>query len=194
MALTTSAWGRPIQGVSQQPPKVRLEGQCEVQENAISSAVNGLYRRTGTKLINDIGHSFHPNTKFHYYNRGGDERYIIAIEPNQDPVVFDMEGDPLVVEVDSPIGYLSSSNPFLDLKMSTISDFTFIANRSVTPQEDSATSNPLSDTAIVYCQFADYGRTYRIVINGSTEASLTTPDGSESAHIEDVDTTVIATN
>ena len=193
MALTTSAWGRPIQGVSQQPPKVRLEGQCEVQENAISSAVNGLYRRPGTRRINDLDQNFHPNTKFHYYNRGGGERYIIAIEPGQAPVIFDDEGDSLVVEMDAPTSYLSSSNPFIDLKLSTISDFTFIANKGVTPQEDSETSDPLSNTAIVYCQFADYGRTYRIVINGSTEASMKTPDGSESEHIEEVDTTVIAT-
>lgn len=189
MALHTGAWGRPIQGISQQPPKVRLEGQCTVQENAISSAVNGLYKRPGTRLIKRLcERTFPERTKLHYYNRGEDEQYLIAIEPNELPRVFDMEGDELVVESSASLSYLSTPDPERHIRMTTLSDFTFMANSQVTPLESSSLSGELEPEIILYLQFADYGRAYRVYLNDTLVASYRTPDGDESDHIRFVDT------
>src|SRR5690554_5687100 len=189
MALHTSAWGRPIQGVSQQPPKIRIEGQCSVQENAISSAVSGLYKRPGTTLIKKLcEQTFHENTRFHYYNRGSSEKYLIAIEPNQNPRVFDMEGDELTVEMEVGPSYLNTSNPKRDLRLSTLSDFTFIANSQVTPQESSDTTEGLAPEIILYLQFADYGNFYEVYLDETRVAYYHTPDGDKAVHADFVDT------
>jgi len=195
MALTTSAWDRPIQGVSQQPPKVRLGGQCSVQENAVSSVVNGLIKRPGTSLqayLQDTKVS--EKTKWHYYNRGTGEKYFIAIEPNtQTPKVWDEEGNALVVEnFLNGEPYLESADPSADLNLTTISDFTFIANNKVVPKEGSDKTGSLQDQAIINVQFADYGRHYRVYLDGDLAIDYLTPDGGQANHINYVDTSLVA--
>ena len=62
-----------IQGVSQQTPQERLDGQLGAQVNMLSDPVNGLRRRTGTKLH---GRMQVPNgSKFELVQLGG-EYYI----------------------------------------------------------------------------------------------------------------------
>jgi len=193
MALTTSAWARPIQGVSQQPPKIRLEGQASVQENAVSSVVSGLLKRQGTVRIATLTNAFPKDTAYHYYNRGTGEEYIIAIPPNSLPRVFDIFGNELIVENQLlNIEYISTPNPEKDIRFSTISDFTFLVNKTVIPEASSVTTDSLDNVAIINSQFADYGRTYSIILNGTTVTSYKTPDGSDSSDIEDVDTSVVA--
>jgi hypothetical protein len=193
MALTTSAWARPIQGVSQQPPKIRLEGQASIQENAISSVVTGLRKRPGTVRIGTLTAKLPESTAYHYYNRGTGEEYIVAIPPNSLPRVFDISGEELVVENNLlSTGYIFNSNPLDFMRFSTISDFTFIVNKTVIPLADSELTPALDNQAIINVQFADYGRTYSISLNGTTISSYTTPDGSEPEDINDVDTSVVA--
>ncbi len=190
MTMYSSAWARPIQGISQQPPRVRLQGQCTNQINAIASAQDGLYTRPGTNYVGALEDTpFPEGTQFYFYNRGTDEAYFVIIPPNEHPRVYDRDGDRLVVEGTS--SYALTSNPSEDLRLSTISDFTFIANRQVAPQGSSSITPTQSDTAIISVQFADYGKTYSVTIDGNT-GSFDTPDGSESEHIEEVDTGYVA--
>ncbi len=44
MPLINTSLPNLIQGVSQQPDAVRYDGQCEEQENALSSVVDGLQK------------------------------------------------------------------------------------------------------------------------------------------------------
>ena len=44
MPLINTSLPNLIQGVSQQPDAVRYDGQCEAQENALSSVVDGLQK------------------------------------------------------------------------------------------------------------------------------------------------------
>lgn len=192
MTMYSSAWARPIQGISQQPPRVRLAGQCSNQINAIASAQDGLYTRPGTNYVAAMEDAAFPEgTQFYFYNRGTDEAYFIVITPNAQPQVYDRDGDRLVVEGTS--SYAATNYPATDLRLSTISDFTFIANRQVAPQASSTNTTQQSNTAIVSVQFADYGKTYTISLDGVDRASYTTPDGSQSEHINFVDTSYVAT-
>jgi len=194
MTLTTSAWDRPIQGVSQQPPKVRLGGQCTTQENAVSSVVNGLVKRPGTKRIATILNDFaDPNVKWHYYNRGTNEQYIIAIAPNQStPLVWDINGNQLTVENElAATSYTTHPTPNEVFSITTISDFTFIANNTVAPVPASTATGTLTNIAIVNVQFCDYGRTYSTFING-VETTLQTPQGDDSSDVYSVDTAEVA--
>lgn len=187
MAYVTTSYGRPIQGVSQQPDRIRLEGQCTLQENFLPDVVRGLTRRPSTYFVNKVADSaFSPLAKYHSYDRG-DEAYLIIVEPNATTVrVFNMAGEEQLVE--GTTSYVNSNNPWSNYDMRTIGDFTFITNK--TQQVKMATDkSPLQDnTGIIYCQYATYGKTYKVIANGDTLASYQTPDGSDPSHINDVAT------
>ena len=51
MPLINTSLPNLIQGVSQQPDVVRYNGQCEEQENALSSVVDGLVKRPNTRHV-----------------------------------------------------------------------------------------------------------------------------------------------
>lgn len=189
MSLTTSSWSRPIQGVSQQPPKVRLPGQCSVQDNATSSVTEGLSKRFGTIHQNKLYGAPPKGSRYYYYSRGTDEEYFIVIPPNGTPVVFDNKGDRLEVENElSDSSYIKTDNPETDLAITTISDYTFIANREVVPKTTGSKTRSRSSRAILNLQYADYGRKYKVFIEGELASGFMTPDGAEAPHINKVAT------
>lgn len=192
MGRVTGSWERPIQGVSQQADKDRLNGQCTLQENFIPSPLNGLIKRIGTVHINKLMGSVHKDSMWYSYNRGDDESYIIVIEPNSNPRVFDFNGIEKTVEIKggSP-SYYKVSNPKIDLTLKTIADYTFIVNEKaiVKKLSDKTPMNP--NLAIIYCQYATYGRDYIINVDGVEMAKVTTPTGEVAEHITQVRTNYI---
>ena len=68
-----------IQGVSQQTPQERLDGQLGAQVNMLSDPVNGLRRRTGTKLHGRM--NVPKDSKFDLVQLGG-EYYIQCVTPD----------------------------------------------------------------------------------------------------------------
>lgn len=192
MAYVTTAWGRPIQGVSQQPDRVRQEGQCTKQENGIPDVVKGLTKRPAANYINKIlDYNLHENSAFHSYDRG-DEQYFMFVEPHSEQVkVFNTLGELQTVDVTHG-SYLNLERPDLNLDFTTVADFTFITNRTVNAAMHTDKSPPLVNMGIVYCQFATYGKIYKIIVDGVTIASYETPDGSTSSHIKNVATDFVA--
>ena len=191
MAYVTTSYGRPIQGVSQQPDRIRLEGQCTLQENYIPDVVKGLTKRPSTYLVGKIAdHSISSFSKFHAYDRG-DESYFMCVEPMTNTVkVFNSEGEPQVV--DGTVPYIESMEPWKQLDMRTIGDFTFITNKTVPVRMSNEKSPAQSTMGIVYCQYATYGKTYKIMADGEVIATYTTKDGADSSDIKDVATDNIA--
>lgn len=193
MGRITGSWERPIQGVSQQADKDRIEGQCTKQENLTPSPLYGLMKRVGTRHVKKLLESVDSNSLWYQYDRGGSERYLILVEPNKYPRVFDLEGNERTVTVKGVSdNYLKVSEPKKLLRLKTIADYTFIANTSVVTEtlQDKTGTNP--SMAIVYCQYATYGRDYSIIIDGNKIGSYRTPDGSSSSHINYVRTNYIA--
>lgn len=192
MPRVTSSWGRPIQGVSQQPDRVRLEGQCTLQENFIPDLVKGLTRRPSTYFVNKILDVTTDNkTKWHSYDRG-DEAYFMCVEPNSNIVkVFNTLG--VQQSVVGSVGYISTPNPAKELDFKTIGDFTFITNKNKPVLMSSEMSPELPNVGIVYCQYATYGKTYKVNVDDVTIASYTTPDGSTPSDINNVATDYVAT-
>ena len=192
MARVTSSWGRPIQGVSQQPDRVRMEGQCTLQENFIPDLVKGLTRRPSTYFVKKLLDSgVDSKAKWHDYDRG-DESYFMYIEPNSGAVkVFNTAGVQQVVN--GTMGYLSVANPSKELDMKTVGDFTFITNKNKPVLMSTEKSPAQPNVGIVYCQFATYGKTYTVDIDGFTVASFKTPDGSDPSHLDSVATDYVAT-
>lgn len=192
MAYVTTAWGRPIQGISQQPDRVRLEGQCTKQENAIPDVVRGLTKRPAANLIKQIlGYALSENCAFHSYDRG-DEQYFMFVEPNSSEVkVFNLAGNQQSMTTTHG-SYLNNPRPDLNLDFITIGDYTFITNKTVPVTMKADRSPQIDPMGIVYSQYATYGKTYSINIDGISISSYTTPDGSDKNHIKYVATDMIA--
>ena len=192
MARVTSSWGRPIQGVSQQPDRVRLEGQCTLQENFIPDLVKGLTRRPSTYFVKKlIDQAIDSKSKWHSYDRG-DESYFMYVEPNSGTVkVFNTQG--IQQQVNGAVGYLSVTDPAKELDFKTVGDFTFITNKTKPVLMSSERSPAQSNIGIIYCQYATYGKTYKVYVDGTLIASYKTPDGSDPSHINYVATDYVAT-
>lgn len=90
MPLINTALPNLIGGVSQQPDVTRFEGQCEEQENALSSVVDGLSKRPLTKHVAEIlNTAISDNSFIHFINRSENERYVY-IQDGQDIHLFNM--------------------------------------------------------------------------------------------------------
>lgn len=118
-----------IQGVSQQTPQERLDGQLGAQVNMLSDPVNGLRRRTGTKLHGRM--NVPSGSKFELVQLGG-EYYIQCVTPDGRLVITrfsDME-----VLHDSQYPYLVNANK--GTIRSTISrNQSFILNTEKVPEK-----------------------------------------------------------
>lgn len=186
MAYITTSWGRPIQGISQQPDRVRMEGQCTRQVNFQPDVVKGLTRRTSTRHVAVLGGESPQLSKHHSYDRG-DEAYYMRVTPNSSSVaVWDLLGRPMVVN--GTDAYLSVPSPEVQLDFHTVGDFTFITNRTVGVRVSDEKSPVESKTGIIYLQYATYGRTYTIRGDGEVLAEWTTQDGSDASQSPSVQT------
>lgn len=88
MPLINQALPNLIGGVSQQPDVSRFDGQCEEQENALSSVVDGLSKRPQTKHVAEIlSTAISANSFIHFIDRSATERYVY-IQDGQDIHLF----------------------------------------------------------------------------------------------------------
>jgi hypothetical protein len=62
MPLINTSVPNLIQGVSQQPNSARFAGQCEEQENALSSVAEGLKKRPNTRHVARLFRRLYPRT------------------------------------------------------------------------------------------------------------------------------------
>lgn len=192
MALYTSSWGRPIQGISQQPPKTRGEGQATHQLNAVSSAVRGLYKRNGSELLHDFGRiKISSKTKYHTMKDSDGVEYALVLEGGGVNVLHVLKwGRPhQQISVDD---YMTCESAIDDIEILTIADTTLFLNNKILPRESNEKSGDVEKRVIVSSQFADYGKTYSIFLDGLPFATYKTPDGSIKDHINYVDTSYVA--
>ena len=78
MALINTSVPNLIQGVSQQPDATRFTGQCEEQENALSSVADGLKKRPNTRHIAKLLTTAISEDSFvHFINRSDAEKYVV---------------------------------------------------------------------------------------------------------------------
>lgn len=172
--------GRQIQGISQQPPAVRLDGQCTDMENMVPDVVDGTKTRMGSAHIAKLMPAGDDIMNTYHYRRGdGDEEYFFITKKGAIPRIFDKQGrECTVTSQDAPMSYLSEVvTPREDIQFLTIADVTFMLNRRKVVHEGSAKSPKVGNQAIVFSAFGQYGTTYKIVIDGTVVASYKVGDG-----------------
>jgi len=168
MSLVSAAIPNLINGVSQQPPSLRLKTQAELQENALSSVVTGLSKRPPTEHIADLGSLTDADSAFvHTIRRDENEFYTLVITKTAIRV-FDKDGTERQVNGDA--SYLNNlTNPSEELAATTIADFTFLINKNVTVAKDSALSSTRQKEALIYVKQGDYRTKYTVrVTKGGT--------------------------
>jgi len=171
MALISQSIPNLINGVSQQPPSLRLATQAEVQENALSSVVTGLSKRPSSEHIADLGTIANLDKAFiHTIRRDENEFYSMAVDTAGTIRVFDKDGVSKTV-TNNAASYLTGlTDPSLELAAVSIADVTFIVNKNKVVAQGTTTSPTRNPEALVYVRQADYASTYRLKLTkgGST--------------------------
>lgn len=184
-----------VQGISQQPPTLRDPEQLDEQLNGFSSEAGGLQKRPPTMLVSSLARKLTKNTKplVHFIDRDSNEKYIVLFT-GEDIKVYDLQGNEKQVNfAEGTKPYIYTEKPRYNLKAITIADYTFICNTFQRTELSDKIDNNTWNTQglLVNIKNGQYGRTYKIVINGETVASYETPDGSDKSHTKMINTDAI---
>lgn len=181
MSIISTTIPNMVNGVSQQPPALRLASQAEEQINGYSTVVEGLRKRPGTRHIARLPASVRDDAYLHTINRDAQERYIVVISQGT-LQVFDLEGNQKTVAFPNGTAYLASTSPKDTFRCVTVADYTFVLNTNVVVEEDTVLSpNYRPNEALVWIKQGAYGATYTVTVDGQS-ASYTVPDGSSQSH------------
>ena len=174
-----------LRGISQAADATKQADHADLQDNANSSPVQGLTKRSGSHFITAISNSTLGNVHVQTINRDITERYI-AVFSNGNVKVYELDGTELTVNKPDGTAYLNTSNPRDQIKTVTIADFTFIVNTTITAAMDSALSPGNITQAIVFVNQVSDKTTYKVTVNGSTASHDTSSD-------DPLSTTTVAT-
>jgi|GEM_PF-6761801 len=183
MSLVTRAIPGLFGGVSQAIPAMRHATQGELQENALSTVVSGLFKRPGSKHVaqlplawaNGTSESLIGNVHCHVVDKGSAGRWqlifgtagITAVDMQTgatEPVVYqDANGNAASMPT-----YLNAADPSTAFRTITVADTTFIVNSEVTvAAQNTDSSVPLAGWHFVYVKTGVPGHSYRIYVNGT---------------------------
>ncbi|MBA1211532.1 hypothetical protein [Pseudomonas oryzihabitans] len=182
-------------GISQQPDILRYSNQGKLQVNAWSSETEGLQKRPPTKFVRYLGPATQwPNKPaVHLINRDAKEQYLVVFD-GASVAVRDLNGN--TYQVRGYNGYANCANPRTDLRMITVADYTFVANRSRAIDVNSTLTQAgyprLDGRCIINVRGGQYGRTLTVTINGAKFAELVMPTGATATDVTQTDAQWIA--
>lgn len=199
MSLISGAIPNVINGVSQQPPSLRLNTQAERQVNGVSSVVKGLYKRPPTEHIALLS-SFTQNSYVHTVRLLNEnnvlEPFFVVISPTVIEV-YNSIGEPQTVNAPNLTYLATSTKPSQDFVATSVADYTFILNKKKKVKKGTSRSQTLKQEAMIFVKQGDYSTDYRVTVGfDGTDYSATysTRDSSNVAHEVDVKTTNIASS
>lgn len=173
MPIISTSIPNMVNGVSQQPYALRLASQCELQENAYSSVVEGLRKRPATNHIAKIMDGQMGNAYTHLINRDKNERYLVVISDGE-LKVFDLEGNEKTVNFPSGKNYLAAEDASKQFRAITIADHTFLVNTTVQVEMDQEQLSPDRGVeAIIFIKQASYSTTYKVTVGDYTATAET---------------------
>ena len=157
MALVSSTIPNLINGVSQQPAEIRLPSQCEVQENALSSVVNGLEKRPGTEHVKKLDVSNISGAFIHTIQRDEDESYSLVIGADSSNAefmkIYDRQGNAMPIKTSAYADVVTSHLTYFDgltdhsenIVATTVADNTFIINKKKIVAQAASSANTSGD-------------------------------------------------
>ena len=175
MAVVSRAIPTLLRGVSQAADSTKQADHADIQDNANSSPVRGLVKRSGTQFITTLSSSTVGNVHIQTINRDINERYV-AIFSNGNVKVYELDGTEKTVNKPDGTNYLNTSDPRSVIKTVTIADFTFVVNTSITTAMDTSVSPGNITQAVVFINAVSDKTTYSITVDGVTVTDDTTSD------------------
>ena len=175
MGVISRAIPTLLRGVSQAADLTKQPDHADIQDNANSSPVQGLIKRSGSQYITNISNSTLGNVHIQTINRDVNERYI-AVFSNGNVKVYDLAGNEKTVNKPDGVTYLTTTNPRDEIKTVTIADYTFVVNTSITVAMDTAVSQGASTAALVFINQVSDDKNYKIKINSTTFSHNTDND------------------
>ena len=189
-----------LQGVSQQPERDRLPGQCTSMQNMSADPITGLTRRPGTDLIDEL--IWAQNVRGWYNFETRDRNRWIACFRRSNVHVWDLTGRE--VEVINETGASDFLNNGSDnLRYFTIEDTTYVSNRHLVPSIiewqsrpylNAQSQNSRRQCALIQVTGGQYNKAYSFFVNGVLQGQVITPSGEETIHAVEIRTTHIANN
>lgn len=167
MSLITHSVKNLINGVSQQPPSVRLDNQLEEQVNMIPDVTKGLLRRNPVALQSVSAHDGsrvyteeHPMFTYSQYG----EKVSIGIKP--DGTVYRFDKDHTLTTVNMAVGtatYLTHTDKNRISFLET-SDKVYILNKDKVVSEKAASTELSNTRGLVWLDNVTTGVTYTLTI------------------------------
>ena len=168
-----------INGVSQQPPTVRLATQAEALENGLPTVSDGLRKRPFAKHMRKVWDGDADNAFTHLIDRDKHERYMAVVCGGR-LKVLDLLNGGVEVTVSFPDGtsYLQSGDPRRDFHMITVADTSFITNKTKTAAMTGETTPAQRHQALAYVKHGYTSTSYTVTVNGASYTH-STPDSTE---------------
>lgn len=192
MAYVSSKIPNLVNGISQQPNDLRLYSQGEAQINGFSSVVEGLKKRPPTEYVAKISSSTSFDSAYiHTINRDSSERYIVTFT-NGALTVHTIDG--VAKSVVSPNGtsYLNTASPKSNIVCTTIADYTFVVNKSITTAKSNTTGAARPFEALYSVTQGVASTPYTITIN-NTDYTYTTTNTASSYTAQEIVTQLVST-
>ena len=161
-----------LNGLSEQTPTQRGINQGSDQVNYQNNIVEGLTKRPPLEYVATLDqNNVFPNTiKFWNIDRDATSRFIVTFY-NQGVRVFDLAGTEYPVSTPNGTTYLTSTNPREDFNCVSVADFTFIANKSITPLASGTTSPAKVEEFLINVAKSQYGIEYKVTVNHPSMAN-----------------------
>lgn len=187
MALISEQISNLINGVSQQPPSIRLASQCEEQINGLATVAEGLKKRPPLEHIAKITNKTDTDANVHWINRSSTERYAVVTSSNQFSSDFSSDYTGTQIEVTdltgasqsvsgdtgSPLSYITTSDARDSLKTFTVADYTFILNKGTTVTKSGSTTTAGVKEGIIFLKQASNAVSPIVTIDGVNTATGT---------------------
>jgi len=171
-----------LQGVSQQVPRERLDGQVGIQVNMVSDVVNGMRRRPGARMLKAdvLNGATLVTSKIYcaYHSAGGIGRHVIVNTSTGKLEVFDNTFTSLGSLTNAYLQSVTAQN----IQSISLRGRVYVVNTEVIPTgniSNSGKQNP-NLTGFFFIKTGAYSKTYSVNITtsgGTYTVSYTTPDG-----------------
>lgn len=185
MAAIDGATKSLMQGVSQQVPRERLDGQVSIQVNMLSDLVEGMRRRPGMRFLTDNvfpGGVTGVDRVFATSVDIGDEPHHILI--NTVSGVINVYNSAMTLAAAGSFTYLQAASAS-SIQVAALRGYLYICNTDLLPVKNvtnAGKQNP-DKTGFFFVKTGQYSKTYNVTVNANGvqyAASYTTPNGSAS--------------
>ena len=171
MPLINEQISNLINGVSQQPPSLRLASQSQAQENGLSTIAEGLKKRPPLEHVAKLTTKTDLTANVHFVNRSLTDRSLFYINSSGATTAvsaFDLSGAAQSVSGVSGanLTYITTTNARDNLQLFSVADSTFILNREKVAAKSGTISAARNPEGLFFLKQATNTTSFEAYIDG----------------------------